>query len=187
MIHLAWYESPIGLLEIGCNDHAVVRIRTAERQDGDDRQTLRFAAERKAGDDTPFPLLAEERRHGDPACSSLSELAYRQLCENLDGRRRSFDVPTEFIGTPFQQQVWQALCQIPYGETRTYGEIARMLGRPNASRAVGAANGRNPLWIVVPCHRVVGVDGRLVGYAGGLAMKKTLLALEREHAASSAT
>ena len=85
-------------------------------------------------------------------------------------------------GTPFQQQVWAALQQIPYGETKTYQEIATAIGNPKASRAVGAANGRNPIWIVVPCHRVVGAHGALTGYAGGLEMKQALLALERKYA-----
>ena len=95
--------------------------------------------------------------------------------------------PTEFgyikigWGTAFQQKVWKALLEIPYGETRTYGEIAAAIGSPKACRAVGMANRRNPIWIVVPCHRVVGAGGSLTGYAGGLAMKEALLQLERKN------
>ncbi|WP_421241586.1 methylated-DNA--[protein]-cysteine S-methyltransferase [Aeromonas enteropelogenes] len=94
------------------------------------------------------------------------------------GRLQRFTLPLAVSGTAFQQTVWQALCDIPYGETRSYGDIARAIGKPNAMRAVGAANGRNPLSIIVPCHRVIGQNGSLTGYAGGLGIKKALLALE---------
>lgn len=104
--------------------------------------------------------------------------AIRQLREYLAGRLADFDLPLAPEGTPFQQQVWRAVAAIPYGETRSYGEIARGIGRADAVRAVGAANGQNPLPIVIPCHRVIGSDGRLTGYGGGLPLKKRLLALE---------
>ncbi|WP_421193978.1 methylated-DNA--[protein]-cysteine S-methyltransferase [Aeromonas enteropelogenes] len=94
------------------------------------------------------------------------------------GRLQRFTLPLAASGTAFQQTVWQALCDIPYGETRSYGDIARAIGKPNAMRAVGAANGRNPLSIIVPCHRVIGQNGSLTGYAGGLEIKKALLQLE---------
>ena len=94
------------------------------------------------------------------------------------GRLQRFTLPLAASGAEFQQAVWQALCDIPYGETRSYGDIARAIGKPNAMRAVGAANGRNPLSIIVPCHRVIGQNGSLTGYAGGLEIKKALLALE---------
>ncbi|MCH7347802.1 methylated-DNA--[protein]-cysteine S-methyltransferase [Aeromonas sp. MR7] len=94
------------------------------------------------------------------------------------GRLQRFTLPLAARGTAFQQAVWQALCDIPYGETRSYGEIARVIGKPSASRAVGAANGRNPLSIIVPCHRVIGQNGSLTGYAGGLSIKQELLRLE---------
>ncbi|HEH9404426.1 methylated-DNA--[protein]-cysteine S-methyltransferase [Aeromonas sp. MR19] len=94
------------------------------------------------------------------------------------GRLQRFTLPLAANGTAFQQTVWQALCEIPYGETRSYGEIARVIGKPSASRAVGAANGRNPLSIIVPCHRVIGQNGSLTGYAGGLPIKQELLRLE---------
>jgi methylated-DNA-[protein]-cysteine S-methyltransferase len=94
------------------------------------------------------------------------------------GRLQRFTLPLAARGTAFQQAVWQALCDIPYGETRSYGEIARVIGKPSASRAVGAANGRNPLSIIVPCHRVIGQNGSLTGYAGGLPIKQVLLHLE---------
>lgn len=105
-------------------------------------------------------------------------LAERELAEYFAGRRRAFSVPLCMQGTPFRMEVWRALTEIPYGETVSYGEIARKIGRPKASRAVGMANHVNKLPIFVPCHRVVGADGRLTGYAGGLGIKKYLLELE---------
>lgn len=103
----------------------------------------------------------------------------RQLGEYFAGERRTFDVPLSFAGTDFQKRVWAALLAIPFGETRSYGEIAGQLGAPGASRAVGAANGRNPISIIAPCHRVVGSNGKLTGFAGGLEAKAFLLDLER--------
>jgi methylated-DNA-[protein]-cysteine S-methyltransferase len=103
----------------------------------------------------------------------------RQLGEYFAGTRRSFDVPLSFAGTDFQKRVWAALLAIPFGETRSYGEIADQLGAPGASRAVGAANGRNPISIIAPCHRVVGSNGKLTGFAGGLEAKAFLLDLEQ--------
>ena len=104
--------------------------------------------------------------------------AERQLADYFAGRRRVFDLPLDFAGTDFQKQVWAALLTIPFGETRSYGQIARQIGRPDAVRAVGAANGRNPLSIVAPCHRVIGSNGALTGFAGGLEAKAWLLAHE---------
>ncbi|MDE5637173.1 MAG: methylated-DNA--[protein]-cysteine S-methyltransferase [Alistipes sp.] len=108
----------------------------------------------------------------------LLESAARQLTEYFAGTRRDFDIPLAPAGTPFQQEVWRALREIPYGTTRSYKSVAEAVGSPLASRAVGMANNRNPLPIVVPCHRVVGASGALVGYAGGLDVKRALLDLE---------
>jgi len=108
----------------------------------------------------------------------FAQRALTEISEFLNGRRREFTVPLDLKGTQFQLQVWEALLQIPYGETRSYGEIARAVGRPKAARAVGMANHWNPVAIVVPCHRVVASDGSLGGYAGGLEMKSRLLNLE---------
>jgi methylated-DNA-[protein]-cysteine S-methyltransferase len=102
----------------------------------------------------------------------------RQLAAYFAGTLRRFDVPLDFSGTDFQKSVWAALLTIPFGETRSYGDIARQIGRPAAVRAVGAANGRNPISIIAPCHRVIGANGSLTGFAGGLKAKETLLALE---------
>ena len=107
--------------------------------------------------------------------------AERQLREYFAGMRRAFDLPLHPSGTPFQTRVWAELRKIPYGETITYGELARRIGNPGACRAVGMANHRNPLAIVVPCHRVIGANGALTGYAGGLEIKKMLLKLEEKH------
>lgn len=104
--------------------------------------------------------------------------ASEQLHEYFEGRRRLFDLPLDLVGTPFQREVWQALLEIPPGATRTYGEIAARIGRPSAVRAVGGAIGRNPVSIVVPCHRVIGSDGSLTGFGGGLPRKRALLGIE---------
>ena len=154
MNKLAFYAVEFGLLKIGYTDTAVVLLSRVTQIDA-----------------------GNER-------SALSDLAFGQISDYLNGKRRAFDFPYELNGTEFQKKVWQALCQIPYGETRTYGQIAAGIGNPNASRAVGLANHKNPLMIVVPCHRVVGADGTLTGYAGGLDMKKALLALERNQGVS---
>ena len=106
------------------------------------------------------------------------DAAHDQLLDYLAGTRRTFDVPCNARGTAFQKRVWDALVEIPYGTTTSYSAIARAIGAPDAVRAVGAANGRNPLPIVVPCHRVIGADGSLTGFGGGLPLKRRLLALE---------
>jgi methylated-DNA-[protein]-cysteine S-methyltransferase len=116
----------------------------------------------------------------DPSCFAEAE---EQLQAYFAGERTSFDLPLAPSGTGFQLRVWEALTEIPYGETRSYGEIAARVGRPDAVRAVGATNGRNPIAVIVPCHRVIGSDGSLVGYGGGLDRKRTLLELEAAHAA----
>ena len=132
--------------------------------DGDGLCALRFAAAGEEMDAAPVLMQAE-----------------RELEEYFAGRRTAFSVPLSMHGTPFQMAVWAALRAIPYGETRSYGELARRIGRPGACRAVGMANHVNPLPILVPCHRVVGADGHLTGYAGGLDVKKYLLELEGVH------
>ncbi len=116
------------------------------------------------GQDAKHPVLRE---------------AERQLKEYFAGKRTSFELPLDFHGTDFQKRVWRALLKIPFGETRSYAQIARALGKPTAMRAVGAANGKNPISIIAPCHRVIGKDGQLTGFAGGLKAKAHLLALER--------
>lgn len=121
-----------------------------------------------------------------PAGAREDAAAFAHVVEQLDayfsGERTSFDLPLAPQGTAFQREVWRALTAIPYGETTTYAAIANAIGKPRAVRAVGAANGRNPLSIVVPCHRVIGRDGALTGYAGGIANKRALLALEAKRA-----
>jgi len=114
--------------------------------------------------------------------SPVLDEAVRQLGEYFAGERTDFDLPLEPAGTPFQLRVWETLRDIPYAETINYGQLANRIGNPNASRAVGLANGRNPISIVVPCHRVIGANGSLTGYGGGLDRKRTLLELERRTA-----
>ena len=121
-------------------------------------------------------------RGPSPSGATRDDGPFREVRAQLDayfaGERRAFDLPLAADGTPFQRDVWAALVAIPYGATTSYGELARAIGRPAAVRAVGAANGANPIAIVVPCHRVIGKDGTLTGYGGGLPRKRLLLALE---------
>lgn len=146
--------SPIGLLRLVARDGRLVGLYVA------DHDKCPPVGGAWVEDDGPF----DEVR--------------RQLDEYFTGRRTRFDVGFELDGSPFQRQVWQALCDIPYGETISYGELARRVGRPGAARAVGAANGRNPVSIIVPCHRVIGANGTLTGYGWGNDRKAWLLRLE---------
>ncbi|MCI2423359.1 methylated-DNA--[protein]-cysteine S-methyltransferase [Saccharopolyspora sp. K220] len=137
-------------------------------------------------------LYMERQRHrppretfGEPGTAPFGPVI-EQLAEYFAGQRDSFDVPMTLTGTPFQRTVWAALCEIPYGETVSYGELAEQIGRPTASRAVGLANGKNPISIIVPCHRVVGATGNLTGYGGGLDRKQHLLDFERSNATQPA-
>lgn len=108
----------------------------------------------------------------------ILQMTKQQLQEYFNGTRTTFTVPLHFVGPGFHQKVWAALLSIPYGETRTYGQIAKQIGQPNTARAVGAANGKNPISIIAPCHRVIGANGKLTGFAGGLSAKAYLLQLE---------
>jgi methylated-DNA-[protein]-cysteine S-methyltransferase len=150
-------DSPVGQLKLVASGEGLAAILWENDPPG--RVRLEGLAE-----DPNHPVLLE---------------AEKQLGEYFAGQRTSFDLQLDFAGTEFQRKVWKALLEIPFGETRTYGQIARQLGNPNAMRAVGAANGRNPISIVAPCHRVIGADGGLIGFAGGLKVKEYLLAKER--------
>lgn len=130
---------------------------------------------------TVFCLKCVNRIDDKNNPSEVSDLAFSQVREYLDGKRTGFDFPYKLSGTEFQIKVWKALCDIPYGETRSYKDIAETIGNSKAGRAVGMANHRNPMCIVVPCHRVIGTNGKLMGYAGGLDMKKRLLELEQKY------
>jgi methylated-DNA-[protein]-cysteine S-methyltransferase len=147
-------ESPVGPLLVAADDAGLRRIH--------------FQLGRRALE--PDPAWRREPR-------ALREVA-RQLAEYFARERRAFDLPLAPEGTPFQLEAWRALVAIPYGTTISYGELARRIGKPEAARAVGAANGANPLPIVVPCHRVIGRDGSLTGFGGGLLAKRALLELE---------
>lgn len=111
--------------------------------------------------------------------TDLIKETHRQLLEYLEGKRRKFDIPLHLEGTDFQKNVWKALLDIKYGESKSYKDIAREIGNPKGYRAVGAANGKNPILIVIPCHRVIGADGKLGGYSSGLDLKRKLLKLEK--------
>jgi methylated-DNA-[protein]-cysteine S-methyltransferase len=141
----AYYESPIGLIEIGGTSEGVTSL-----------------------------FFVEERR-SDAATNDVCEEAVRQISEYFAGVRQEFDLPIALRGTEFQREVWQGLRGITYGQTVSYGDLARAIGKPSAVRAVGAANGDNPISSIGPCHRVIGSDGGLTGYGGGLERKEWLL------------
>ncbi len=153
-------KSPVGKLKLVASDRGLAAILW--ENDNPKRVQLSPLTENKE-----HPVLLETER---------------QLSEYFAGKRKTFSLKFDCIGTEFQKEVWQALATIPFGETRSYGEIARQIKRPKAVRAVGAANGRNPISIIVPCHRVIGSNGKLTGFAGGLKTKATLLKLEAETA-----
>ncbi len=156
-------ESPAGAVYIGGSDEGIHRIYFV----GDVDEEARFL-ERLERDSGSVP-------HEDPAATRA---AVEELRAYFAGDRFEFEMPLAPKGTPFQQRVWLALREIPYGKTTSYGAIAKQIGRPTGSRAVGMANGRNPISIVVPCHRVIGSTGALTGYGGGLYRKEWLLAME---------
>jgi len=149
----AYYRSPIGAVEILGTEEGVTEVN--------------FVRRKRPGATRPHQVL---------------RTAISQIDEYFRGKRRRFSVPLSAAGTDFQMKVWRRLVRIPYGGTATYGELARAVGRPKAGRAVGQANHRNPISILIPCHRVIGGDGRLVGYGGGLWRKEWLLAHERKNA-----
>ncbi|WP_420001943.1 methylated-DNA--[protein]-cysteine S-methyltransferase [Acinetobacter sp. LF10] len=153
-----YMDSPVGALKLVAHDHALVAVMW----DNEDHKRVRLAE------------LIEDRQH--PMLLRVK----KQLEEYFAGQRQQFDLPLDFQGTDFQQQVWQALLTIPYGEKRSYKDIAVQIGNEKAVRAVGAANGKNPISIIAPCHRVIGSSGALVGFAGGLDKKQILLSLEQQ-------
>lgn len=155
--------SPIGVLTLVANEHCIIAIRWQE-----DTPESHNPVDAKLGDE----FVDVEAGSGS---HPVLDQAVEQLGEYFDGKRTDFDLPLDPDGTEFQHQAWDALVKIPFGETISYGEQAVMLGDKNKSRAVGAANGKNPIPIVVPCHRVVGSNGHLTGFAGGLNVKAWLL------------
>jgi methylated-DNA-[protein]-cysteine S-methyltransferase len=150
-------DSPVGELKLVASDKGVAAILW--ENDNPDRVPL-------------GPLMVESE-------NPILRETERQLGAYFAGKLKTFTVPLDFKGTAFQRRVWEALLTIPFGETRSYGEIARQIGNPSASRAVGAANGKNPISIIAPCHRVIGSTGELTGFAGDLEAKERLLGLER--------
>ena len=152
-----WIESPVGQLKLIANDSALVAVLWEA--------------------DKPNRVLLGEMQQ-EPNHPIL-KLTTQQLHEYFHGERQQFDLPLAFYGTDFQKTVWAELLKIPYGETRSYLQIAEILNNPKAVRAVGAANAKNPISIIAPCHRVIGANGNLMGFAGGLVNKQKLLALEQ--------
>ncbi|HEY3815094.1 MAG TPA: methylated-DNA--[protein]-cysteine S-methyltransferase [Caulobacteraceae bacterium] len=130
-------------------------------------------------------FIERARSHGDPRDDSRFAEVARQLAEYGRGQRRRFDLKLRPRGTGFQLSVWNALTEIPFGETTSYGAIADRVGHPGKARAVGAANGANPIMLIIPCHRVIGADGSLTGFGGGLPLKQRMLAFEREYSLAS--
>jgi len=163
IVHTAQFDSPIGSLRVASTQRGLAYV------------ALPFASGRG--------LRGWLRRClPDARCAdgfAPNRVAITQLLEYLEGKRVAFELPLDLRGTPFQCAVWGALQEIPYGETRSYAAIAKRVRHPNAVRAVGAANGANPIALIVPCHRVIASDGRLGGYGGGLSLKAKLLAMER--------
>jgi methylated-DNA-[protein]-cysteine S-methyltransferase len=155
-LHFKFVDSPVGALKLVASDKGLVAILWEK----ENPRRVR---------------LGEMSESADQSILLKTEM---QLNEYFAGQRERFELPLDMLGTPFQKSVWEALLAIPFGETRSYGQLAVQLGNPRATRAVGAANGRNPLSIVVPCHRVVGSTGKLTGFAGGLRAKEHLLRLE---------
>lgn len=159
------YDSPVGTLTLVASERGI----RAVLWDADRPERAGLEHELVASGDPEAPAAAEAALDATEA----------QLDEYFSGDRQAFDLPLDLTGTEFQVAAWKALAEIPYGETRTYAQQAQAIGRPSATRAVGAANGRNPLSIVLPCHRVVGADGTLTGFAGGVDVKRRLLDLEQ--------
>jgi len=162
VVHTAEFETPIGSLLCASTERGLAYVR------------LPRAGGRGFADWLRRQAPGAEVRTG----FAPNKLAVQQLLEYFDGKRASFELPLDLRGTKFQCRVWQALLEIPHGETRSYADVARAIRAPDAVRAVGAANGANPCAIVVPCHRVVASGGKLGGYGGGLPLKRRLLALE---------
>jgi methylated-DNA-[protein]-cysteine S-methyltransferase len=152
-------KSPVGTLKLIASEEGLAAILW----ENDDPQRVRLNA---VTEDPEHPILVQTER---------------ELREYFAGERQAFSVKLDFVGTDFQKKVWQAMVAIPFGETRSYGQLARQIGNVNAMRAVGAANGKNPISIIGPCHRVIGASGKLTGYAGGLPTNRFLLALEADN------
>ena len=154
---MQYMDSPVGRLRLIANEKALVAVLW-ENEQPKRIQLAELVVEPE------HPVLLQVRQ---------------QLEEYFEGNRQRFDIPLDFAGTEFQKLVWTELLKIPYGQTRSYGQIAQAIGRPKAMRAVGAANGRNPISIIAPCHRVIGASGALTGFAGGLDNKTILMNLEK--------
>jgi O-6-methylguanine DNA methyltransferase len=166
-LHFAKIDSTVGPLFLAASARGLLALEFDARLPG--QQSIR---------PNPRDLREENNQFQFEESPSVLRPYVSQLEEYLSGNRREFDFPLDLRGTEFQVSCWQALTAIPYGETRSYADIARAVGKPNAFRAVGMANNRNPIAIVVPCHRVIASDGTLCGYGGGLDVKRKLLALE---------
>ena len=157
MVFYTYYDSPVDTLLLTSDGTALTGLYMGEHRHG--------------------PTTGADWIKNDDAAPFAE--AKEQLAAYFAGTLQAFDVPIRLCGTDFQRRVWAELTRIPYGATRSYGELAQQIGSPGASRAVGLANGRNPISIIVPCHRVIGANGKLTGYGGGISRKETLIALEK--------
>ncbi len=166
-LHSALFTSPVGPLFLAASERGLVALEFDLRLPG--QQSIR---------PNPRDLRTENRDMRFEESDNAMQVYVRELEEYFAGQRRKFQFPLDLRGTDFQRACWRALLAIPYGETRTYADIARAVGKPQGFRAVGMANNRNPVAIVVPCHRVIASDGTLCGYGGGLDLKRKLLELE---------
>jgi len=167
-----YYNTEIGLVRIAENGHAITEITLGYKLSHEpEKETQITKTPVGAGITRQLKLEIEEE-------TRLLKTAAEQLWDYLAGSRQLFDLPLDPQGTKFQKSVWNALLNIPYGEIRSYKQVAQAIGNPKACRAVGMANNKNPILIVIPCHRVIGSDGSLMGYGGGLELKEKLLKLE---------
>lgn len=165
------YQTKIGQIEIKEQNGKITKLNFIKSEESEEPQK---------SEKSENPEELKQQKPNKNEATPLIKQTYQQIVEYLEGKRKEFNVPIQMQGTPFQIKVWQELQNIPYGQTRSYQDIANAVGNPKACRAVGMANYNNPIAIIVPCHRVIGKNKKLVGYAGGLDIKEKLLEIENE-------
>ncbi len=187
MRNVFYYNTLIGKLRIEEEDNVIVGVSVLDGNELEQGNDSEMGNESEQGNDSKQRKDSNrinERKHKKGSDrikeTDLIKTTYVQLMEYFDGKRTTFDVPIRLEGSSFQTKVWEELRKIPYGETRSYGEIAKMVGVPKGARAVGGANHNNPILIIVPCHRVIGSSGSLVGFGAGIPVKEMLLKLENK-------
>lgn len=182
--YISYYEAPFGLLLLCASEHAIQKLQIFYKYAWSDKESRIIFQKKELSvsqihkrlkKELDFMNQKEEIFFED---TTLLKEAKQQLSEYFNGTRTTFKLPLETSGTSFQQDVWNALQEIPYGQTRSYKQIAQAIHNPKAVRAIGGANNKNPIFIIIPCHRVIGADGSMVGFGGGIEVKKYLLELE---------